>query len=91
MLGRLRVLGVDFHRGLGQRLVGIAARLGRRLEAALFLAGRKIIVAVSVQVGLVRLGLVFDLHQPRAVARQFECFGDHQRNRLHGVHNGRVV
>ena len=73
------VLAADPDRSSRHRVGGIAAVLRGGIA---FLVRQEAFAQRIAQIGIVVLGLVLDRDQRRGMARRFEGFGDHQRNRL---------
>ena len=82
MLDRDEIFGLVAHLGRRKGLRGVAARL---LPG--FSDRHKALVALRIQVGDVRLLLVFDAHQRGREARGLPILGEHQRDRLAVEHD----
>ena len=84
VLGRDEIFGLVAHVGRRKGLRGVAARL-------LGLLDDEGLVALRMQIGDVRLLLVFDAHQRGGEARGLPLLGQHQRDRLAAEHDPVVV
>ena len=84
VLDRDIILGVVPHRGRGESLGSVAARLRRREHGALGTRGlhRDGGVALAEHVGDVRFALILHADQRRRKARDLRRLGHHQRDRL---------